>query len=380
MMPARPDSGRSAARARERDHDPASTLDDLLDLVLPNLPAVLIAPKSASRVRDAVAGVPPELVARFGLECRLAAPSADADVLLCADSETGGMQMLAGRHPLVSLPDSLATAERWAPVIRFCARREPGLLLHRATREAWLDLSRPHDPSFSFGMRLQGLPEATRRPLEILIRALEIGLDALRGAPLAPPALTSMRSLVRRLPETARVERAGLVAGLPDDVRLWLSRLSAGELVDLVEVTRERSEARALHAVLDEIVQPAGSVRARIDIHHGVERGGAVIYSVDDERSAAHVGARWRPLLDRLVDAGLCASDTRDALLSCHGVLRERQTEGWPAHLTRLSELFGQRTESILHWHLQHVEIECDRGEPVQARAHIAVAHGWSRR
>lgn len=366
-------------RSQAGAQDLGSTLDELVDLVLSVLPDGLIGPQSAGRIRAAVGGMPAELVAQFGLECRLASEIADAGVLLCADSETGGMQMLAGRHPLVNLPASLSAADGWAPVVRLCGRREPGFLLHRATRDVWVDLARPAEPSFSFGLRLEGLPEATRRPLEVLIRALEIGLESLRGAPLQAPALTSMRALVRRLPEATRVERAGVVAGRPDEVRLWLARLAPDELVDLVEATRDRGEARRLNAVLEEIARPAARLRARIDVGEGVERGIALICEVDPEGDPSAVAARWGPLLGRLVDAGLCTSTKRDALLSSQGLLRERETERWPEHLRRLSDLFGDGAESILQWRLHHIAIECDRGGPVDATAHIVAAHGWSR-
>ncbi len=358
---------------------PGGALDELVDLVLPYLPDGLVGEQSAARIRSAVDTVPAELIARFGLECRLGTDAADADVLFCADSETGGMQMLAGRHPLVELPEELASAPSWAPVVRFCGRREPGFPLHRATRDVWVDLAQRDQPSFSFGMRLAGLPEASRRPLEVLIRALEIGFEALRATPLQPPALHSMRALVRRLPESARIDRAGLVAGRPDDVRLWLSRLQADELVDLVEALRDRDEARALRATLEQIVQPQGEVRARVDINEGVGRSIGLICAVDPEGSPPQVAARWGPLLATLVEAGLCTPDERAALISCYGLLRERQTEHWPEHLTRLSELFGESTESYLHWRLHHIAIECDRGKPVRATANIVAAHGRSR-
>lgn len=384
MVPARSQPGRSVTKSPTRSQAPPArtggALDELIDLILPYLPAGLIGQTSADRIRSAVDAVPAELVARFALECRLGSDMAEADVHFCADSETGGMQMLAERHPLVELPEALASAQSWAPVVRFCGRREPGLLLHRATRDVWADLTRQGEPSFSFGMRLAGLPEARRRPLEVLIRALEIGFEALRERPLQPPALTSMRALIRRLPETARVDRAGLVAGLPDDVRLWLSRLQADELVDLVAAVRDHDEAHALRALLDDVVGPQDGVRARVDVNEGVGRSIALICTVDPAGSPPQVAARWGSLLSRLVEAELCTPDKREALLSCYGLLRERQAERWPEHLTRLSDLYGEGAESFLHWRLHHVAIECDRGKPVHAGAHIVAAHGWSRR
>jgi hypothetical protein len=384
MRPARSRPGRDTTGApvpgRGQDAAPGTTLDEVVDLVLAQLPHGLIGATSAARVRGAVASVPTELVARFGLECHLRSDGGDADVLFSADSETGGMQMLAGRHPLVNLPDTLAHADSWAPVVRFCGRREPGFLLHRATRDVWVDLTRHNEPSFSFGLRLSGLPEATQRPLEVLIRALELGIEALRGAPLEPRALGSLRALVRRLPDTARIDRAGLEPGPPVGVRLWLSRLSPDEIADLVEATRDGAEARRLRAALDDLVAADAGVRARIGLGEGVAPGIGLICSADPDGAAPQVAARWQALLDRLVVSGLCTSGERDALLACHRLLRERSSERWPAHLTRLSKLFGDDTESILECRLHHVTVECDRGEPVRATAHVVAAHGWSRR
>lgn len=355
-------------------------LAEVVDLVLPYLPDGLVGIKSSARIRTAVDRVPAELVARFALECRLDTGADDADVLFSADSETGGMQMLAGRHPLVKRPPSVADSERWAPIVRLCQRRQPGFLLHRATREVWVDLTRHDEPSFAFGLRLAGLPEAPKRPVEVLIRALELGFDALRDEPLQPPALPSLRALVRRLPESARVDSAGVMAGFPDGVRLWLTRLGPDALVDLVGATRDGNEAKRMREVLDDIAAPAASMRTRLDVNEGVGRSVGLVCAADLDGSPAQVATRWRPLLDRLVDAGLCSEDKREALLAGWGLLRESQSEHWPEHLKALSMMFGEDTESVLRWRLQHVTIECDRGEPVCATAHVGVWHGWSRR
>jgi hypothetical protein len=244
-----------------------------------------------------------------------------------------------------------------------------------------VDLAQGDDePSLCFGMRLDGLPEAPRRPLEVLIRSLELGLEAMRGAPLAPPTLGSMRTLLRRLPETARVDHAGLIAGRPDDVRLWLSKLTPREIGDIVEAARDGGEAGQIRAVLADLSASVDDIGARLDVGEGVGGSIGLICAVDPAGSPPRVAARWRPLLDQLVAAGLCTPDTRAALLTCYGLVRERQAEQWPEHLTKLSALLGEGSESILQWRLSHIEIACDRGEPISATARVVAAHGWSRR
>lgn len=371
---------RLRARTPADDDIKGTRLVEVVDLVLPYLPDGLVGVKSSARIRTAVRSVPAELVARFALECRLDTGADDADVLVNADSETGGMQMLAGRHPLVKLPASLADSERWAPTVRLCQRRQPGFLLHRATRDVWVDLTRQDEPSLGFGLRLAGLPEAPRRPVEVLIRALELGLHALRDEPLQPPTLPSLRALVRRLPESTRVDSAGVVVGSHDGVRLWLTRLGADALVDLVDATRDGNEAKRIREVLDDIAAPAASMRPRLDVNEGVGRSVGLVCAADLDGSPAQVATRWRPLLNRLVDAGLCGEDKREALVAGWGLLREGQSERWPEHLKALSTMLGDDTESVLRWRLQHVTIECDRGEPVRATAHVGVWHDWSHR
>ena len=128
--------------------------------------------------------------------------------------------------------------------------------------------------------------------------------------------------------------------------------------------------------MLEDIGQPAADVRARIDVHAGGARSAALICSVDQQGSTQDT-ARWAPLLDRLVGTG---------------AVHERQARGaavlpWAAargpiralaeHWTRLSDLLGDCTESILHRRLHHIAIEADRGEPIHAGAHILAAHGW---
>jgi hypothetical protein len=189
-----------------------------------------------------------------------------------------------------------------------------------------------------------------------------------------------MRTLLRRLPETARVDRAGLVAGLPDDVRLWLAKVSPREIGDLVEATRDRSEGRQIRAVLDDVSPSVDEIGARLDVGEGAGGTIGLICAVDPAGSPPQVAARWRPLLDGLVATGLCTPDTRAALLTCYGLLRESQAERWPEHLTKLSALLGDGSESILQWRLAHIEIVCDRGEPISATARIVAAYGWSRR
>ena len=378
-MPARFRSRHSSVPAGDAPAPAATSagtsLEALVDLVLAHLPGRLIGAESAAGIRAAADVIPAEVAAGFTLACRTAPPSNEASLRFCADDESGGLRLLAAGDPLVA-------AKRWAAMRRFAAAREASPVLQRATQDVCADLALGDISNCDLGLRLEGLPEAPRRPLEVLIRALDIGLTSLRGEPLPTSARRSMGALVRRLPATARLERAGLVAGKPADARLWMTRLAPTELVELVDATRGGDEAHRLAAVLDEIVQPGdvAAVSARVDVGEVVGDRIALICRVDPPGLPRQVAARWRPLLDRLVGAGLCSADKRQALAFSFGLLRARQSARWPEHLTRLADARGEGAESILGWRLVQIEIECDRGEPVDATAQIVAAPGWSRR
>jgi hypothetical protein len=187
-----------------------------------------------------------------------------------------------------------------------------------------------------------------------------------------------LRSLLRRLPQTARVQRAGTVDGEPDAVSLWLSQMTREQIVDLVEFARERREAGAIDRVLDELIAPNVIVRPRIEVGAVVGPRTRLSCAVDGVGSPLAVAVRWEPLLDRLVGHGLCTPDKRDALLHSSGLLREHESACWPEHLTRLSRLVGGSADSVVRWRLEHVDVHCDRGEPVAATASILASHGWS--
>ena len=376
-MPARFRSRHSRAPAGDASApaatNPGTSLEVLVDLVLAHLPGGLIGAERAASIRAAAKVIPAEVAAGFTLACRTAPPSAEASLRFCADEESGGLRLLAAGDPLVA-------AERWAAMRRFAAAREASPVLHRATHDVCADLALGDISNCDLGLRLGGLPEAPRRPLEVLIRALDIGLTSLRGEPLPTSVRRSMAALVRRLPATARIERAGLVGGTPADARLWITRLAPTELVELVDATRGGDEAHRLAAVLDEIVQPgAAAVSARVDVGEVVGDRIALICRVDPPGLPRQVAARWRPLLDRLVGAGLCSADKRQALAFSFGLLRARQSARWPEHLTRLADARGEGAESILGWRLAQIEIECERGGPVDATAQIVAAPRWSR-
>ena len=358
---------------------PAS-LAGFVGLVTAHLPAELAAAEGLAAIRAEIVELPAELASGFGFRCRLDHDGPAAELRLCADAETGGMLMLGGRHPLIALPASIAGSEDWQPIISFCAQREPGFLLHRATESVWVELGAADaGPVLSFNLRHSGLPAVRRAPLDTLVRVLELGCEALHGQPRPGCARVNLRAFVRRLPVGARVVRGGGTSGYRDEARLWIAGLSAADIVALVSSERGADEAARFAAVVDE-VGSAASLDLRVDVGDALGPAIAVSCNVDPAGDAAAATERWALLLHPLAQRGLCTPAKRDALLGCRGTLHGGTSPSWPVHLQRVAGILGEETESTISWQPESVEILCDRGEAVAADAYVGVSHGWSPR
>src|SRR5207302_10640316 len=87
---------------------------------------------------------------------------------------------------------------------------------------------------------------------------------------------------------------------------------------------------------------------------------------------------RWRPLLTRLVEEGLCTPQQGDALSGWPG--QSDPARGpWPdslilASLRRAADEFG-----VVQRYLSHVKLSIRPGHPLEAKAYLGFVHRWLR-
>ncbi len=356
-----------------------ASLAGYVGLVTSHLPSELASARDLAAIRAAIGELPAELVSDFGFRLRLDSAEPATGLRLRADDETGGLQMLSGRHQRISLPPPLAGADDWQAIIRFCEERKPGFLLHRSTDSVWIELCAEAGATLWFNLRPTGRAEPGRAPQDALVRVLELGTVALHGQPRAGWARATLRTFLRRLPAGAEVVRGGGTSDHREEARLWIAGLAAAEIVALVRAGRDEREAARLAAVLEDI-GAAGSLEVRVDVGVALGPAIAVSCSVDPAGDEASVADRWAAVLRALGERGLCTAAKRDALLGCRGTLRDSTSAGWPQHLQRLAPILGEGMESTISWRPESVEILCDRGEPLTAHAYVGVSHAWSPR
>ena len=80
---------------------------------------------------------------------------------------------------------------------------------------------------------------------------------------------------------------------------------------------------------------------------------------------------QWKPLLDGLVDAGLCSDAKRSALLEWPGYTTPEEIDGdWPDAMIVDSLLSRPDELSVLGRRLNHVKLVCEPGRRLQAKAY----------
>lgn len=292
-------------------------------LPLPDLPSVLVSPEGV----HAIAAVAGRFVSPAGIliECPLGETVASADLSL-SFSRPGGAGIVSGGWP---------AGAAWERVHRFVdAWRDPSGPLWSDVRSLWLEFDlRQREaaplPNVFFGHSTGLRSRAT------ILAGLERLLD-----PDTAAARTPASDAFGALPPDANVLFVGvMLARRPPAIRFCVDGPPWQDApADLLRLAR--------HVVVQ--VEGGGPAnRIGYELYHG--RG---------ERERADV---WRPLLDRLVDAGVARADRCAAALEWSGYAYDGST-GPPRVLAR--------------W-INHVKVTCEAGALVEAKIYLQFAPMW---
>lgn len=364
---------------------PPATLADSIAVLAPHLPAELFPAGNLDRMRRATALLPGALARVIGFECRLDGDVSPADLLFVADVESGGRDVLAGRHPSAALPEELLASPAWRAVAGFAAAwADPASPLHRGIDDVWFELdldgSVPAEqagamPSLFFGPKvahLEGpsLDDPERRAQRGSVRILRGALALLRGEPLDEAWWELLARCAEALPPSARIFQAGLMLSRPrQPVRLCITNLAPAAIAPYLERAGWDGPLDELAALAGDLAPLVGSIKLTIDVAARLgSRIGLEAYPGMDH--AWQPGPRWEAFLDHLVRQGLCTAGKRYALLAFPGLASENDD---------LSALLEGRARRVLVRWLHHVKVTYEPGRPPGAKAYLAVRGDWLR-
>ncbi|WP_257459965.1 hypothetical protein [Archangium lipolyticum] len=314
--------------------------EELLRRLRPVLSEVLVSEAALGRVRLA-ANLLPEVSGGICLELRLEEGASRVDFMVCCMPGDGGPQALA---------EALAASHERLPGplwdgVRAFAREwvEPGSVLSRAPI-FWLeyDLEEPLSgpprpiPFVCVQPRFDQQPPTSRRlsgatheePLQLTWRALEV----LQGRPVSPAIARMISRCFELLPDMGEMGHvASLAARGSERVRLAICapRTELGAYLERLGWPGPRAR---IEEIAERWLSPVHSVDLSLDI--GEDIGPTVGFGTALP-NAPH-GTWAQALLQRLVEAGLCAPARRDAVLAWPGSERAvLDGHQWPSKLCR---------------------------------------------
>jgi hypothetical protein len=292
---------------------------------LRRLPATLVSPEHVGEL-EAVAG---QFASAGGIliECPLgdAAPTADLSVSFSRPASTGDIRLVSSGWP---------AGAAWERVHRFVdVWREPAGPLWNDVRSLWLefDLRRREAtasmpvPNVFFG-RDAGLPSRAT-----ILAGFDLLLDADADARrLAAAALDT-------LPPGALVLYPGvMLARRPAPIRVCVDGPPWQDApADLIRLAR--------HAI--------------VQVEAGTDRVGFELYQGRRQRGRAEA---WRPLLDRLVEAGAARAGRCAAALE------------WPGYA------YDHAAGGVVARWINHVKLTCDAGTLIEAKVYLQFATPWA--
>lgn len=358
-----------------------SSFSEYLGPLAPHVPAALIAPAGFSRITE-VAGLLPGGLAgeTFGFECKLDEAPSRGDFLLCVTAASNGRESLAQLDPAVGWQEALAAHPVWRRVQDFATSwADPASPLHRRVDNVWLEFDVAPEalevpaPSLFFAPLDKGAAES--------LAVTTLALERLSGGPRSPELSRPLAACFEALPQGARVFQVGaMLARSTPAVRLCIDGLTPVRLAEYLHRVGWEGSLEAWEHATGELSGLVDEVCLAIDVGQSVgPKLGLELYFARGVQPAQE--PRWRTLLERLVQRGLCTSAKCEAVLAWPGLSKESsEGETWPEGLRRTASFLGPRALSVFVRALHHIKVSYLSGRPLEAKVYLAARHHWHMR
>jgi hypothetical protein len=335
----------------------------------------LMPPAALARAGVFLARMPGSATHTLLLECRLGVPAGAVD--LSAQSLAAN----AERERLLDFLGEPADPADWRQgaagrsIHDFVAHwSDPRSVLFDKVDNVWLecDLAADASPVPALFVYPQYVPPAGAGPAT---------LEAIMRETLAPfahlaPAPRASRLLQRCLEQIPWRKQLGFYLGL------MLSRETSA-----LRLVPRSLQPDTVRPYLREIGFDPPGAAAGLRLLDDVLAWGGMAFPALDVGEEFHPGfglecffrrQPWAPLLDFLVDAGLCLPEKRAQLLTFAGIeRRSARPAAWPETFADLAAFLPADHEPCMRRSLSHIKVAVRDGRLVEAKAYLEVAFFW---
>lgn len=355
----------------------------------PQLPHDLISQDHLRALHALAERLPAGICEFFGFESRLGDELAEVDFLLCVKAVEGGRDVLAGLAPGQQLPVEFFVHAVWRQIRSFAiAWAQADTPLYECIQNVWLEFDIDGDRGSSLRTGAHPIP----------VPSLFIGTDALFGrqGPVAPSWLvdralplckgnavgTDLRAAldtaICALPAHANIFQIGMMLGREDTsemLRLCIRGLTQPEASAYLQAVQWPGPVDTITALLSFVYAASDTVDLDIDLRPQVGPKIGFECSIGTDRDTPK---RLAAFLEQLVQQGLCLDSKRLALLAWSKGFHERtDSAAWPIDLrTRSAQASTPTASMFLRW-VYHVKIVYVPGQPLEAKAYLAVRQAW---
>lgn len=355
----------------------------------PALPKALISQDHLQALHALARYLPAGICEFFGFESRLGETGAEVDFLLCAKASEGGREVLAGLDAGQQLPAEFFGHAVWRQIRSFAmAWADSTGPLYNRIQNVWLEFDIDGDTGASLRNGPAAMPvpslflgtdalfghQGTSAPPWLVDRALPLCTGREVGAPLR----TTLNTAIGALPAHANIFQIGMMlgrAGAVDMLRLCIRGLAHAEAAAYLQAVQWPGDLDTIRDLLALVYAASDSVDVDIDLRPAVGPKLGLECSFGADRGTP---ARLAAFLDQLVRQGLCLDAKREALLAWSRGFHERTNpSAWPADLRARSASANTPTASMFMRWVYHVKIVHVPGQPLEAKAYLAVRQAW---
>jgi hypothetical protein len=324
---------------------------DMMALIRARAPSVLVAAEAFSRL-EALAPLLPDVMSSYYLECRLAANSGQVDLMGCVRASDGGRERLTSHllrckqyqeHPI------------WKSVTDFCTSwSEPGSPLYDLVPHVWLAFD------------LDGSSSSTRGPCLLLCTDPDY-LDG-TAQPKRSDTTTALQfrlltdavfnTLLKRYPDNSQrlilwschdllppggrlIHLSMMLTRSSQTCKLNISMPKA-EIVQYLRCIHWSGSIIEIGALLSRFCADNQWIKLQLVICESLAPTIELELHFDESQESQE---RYRALLDRMCESGLCSTEKREALRRWSGRFRLISPgQEWPTQWTTWTDV------KIVHW------------------------------
>lgn len=355
------------------------TIADILKLIFPYVPEVLVPLSHRMKLLAATERLPGTLTHCVDLECRLGQAQASTDLPFCITPDE--RSALARLSELSGFDKSILNSPAWQRLLAFSAEWADGTnKLHDRVENVWLEYDLDaDDPSLEWPHLFVGskkIPAPGPRWTQPDRWLYQSALPALAGAEIPPKTVSTLRRVLDNLPPGAHLYQAGLFARRPDPhIRVCLAGIAPSQTISYLQKIGYPHDLKDIARVLADytplcIINLACDVTTAIGPKLGLEL-------TRDRKDFNALPRKDAGLLDFLVRQGLCSVEQQAALLAFPGFQDSRLSSlPWP-EMPAPGERAQPGAASVLRREFSHVKLVYQPGLPPEAKAYLQVVNDW---